>query len=396
MIIENIPYHLRNTITEVDCPIYFGLEGDACRPPGRLALGDTLMLLGVLRNHGRPVKLHLDPGPLRPLVEGHPMVAELAAPDPENGDAVRAVAVRRFGRTVSWYSDKVQRVKLPVLPVDRIRVNPIMGHSLHYKLPAMNDRPGLYVDPESAGGLGHLLTKGRPTLVVYPINPGRDDPFWTDEQWWAALLGQLSKSFALVAVGAPDYGGLTDLVDAALPSHDPASRLEDLATLIRRSAGFVGVDGGLSHLAAAVNRNLVTVWDAMTSYRHWAGSTGHHIVMSNPHGFRYPQSRRLDLEDFMRHFRRVNLAEAGGEDRVVELPVEGFKAKVREVFGSFANYAMLVQSRREVAEERGCVAAWMASPDHKSEFYRQSLNLALSALSGQAQPGANWVAPVMP
>jgi len=396
VIIEEIPHHLRNTVTHVDCPIYLGLDGDVCRPPAPLALGDTLMLLGLLRNHGRPVRLHLDPGPLAGLVQGHPMVAELAPPDTAAPAAVRQVAVRRFGRDVSWYSEVVQRVKFGVAPVDHIRLNPIVGHSLHHKLGSLNDRPGIFLDPARPAGLQHLLSRQKPTVVVYPINPSRSDPFWADHKWWAALLANLRPSFALVALGAPDYGEITDLVDCAVPSDAPDSRLEDLAALIKSAAGFVGVDGGLSHLAAAVNTNLVTVWDAMTSFRHWAGGIGHHIVMSNPHGFRYPQSRRLDLDDLKKHFRRVKIPDGRGGHRLVELPQEGFKDACREIFGSVAQYAMSVQALREVREERGCVAAWMNNPAQKELFYSQSLGLAYKALAGQAPRGANWVAPVTP
>lgn len=396
MIVEEIPHHLRNTITHVDCPIYLGLDGDVCRPPKGLAIGDTLMLLGLLRNHGRAVKLHLDPGPLRPLVQAHPMVSELALPSNQLPDEVRRVAVRRFGRDLSWYSDQVQRINFPVQPLDRIRVNPILGHSICYKLESHNDRPGGFVLPDQPPALAALLAKNKPTVVLYPINPGRKEPFWADLNWWRGLMQILAKDFALVLVGAPDYGDLASMADAVLPSDDPASRLEDITALIAKAHGFVGVDGGISHLATAVNDRMVIVWDAMTSFRHWASAHSHHIVMSNPHGFRYPQSRRLDLDDMKRHFRSLEIPDGKGNTKRVELPEEGFRQAAKKVFGSLNQYAMTVQALREVNEERGCVQGWMASPQLKDHFYRQSLGLARAALLDQAPPGANWIAQVSP
>jgi len=399
VLVKDIPYHLRNTVERLSVPIYIDLQEDACIPPaGRLALGDTLMVLGIIRNQGRPVRLHLEPPEgLRELVEGHPLVAELAPPAPErNRLDVRALPVGRSGRKVTWVSTTIHQIELPVLPVDQVRANPVLAHSLYYRLPRQDDRPSLHLALERPRLLAGLLGRGRPTLVVYPLNPGRGDSFWHEPGWWRRLLRELSRDFYLVAVGAPDYGELAEVVDAVLPMDDAASTLGELAALIGQAAGFLGRDGGLVHLAAAVQTNLVTVWDSMMAYRFWAGSTGHHLLMCNPYGFRYPQTCRLTRFDIKQGVRVVQVPTPEGGMREVELPREGYSQRVKELFGSWDQFIRVVLAQQEVEMEREAVAAWMGQEELRERVYQQSLAFAAAALRGQVPRGANWVVPVFP
>lgn len=393
MDIHQIPYHLRNTVEFQDCPIYIGLEEDRCRPPANLALGDTLMVLGLIRNQGRPLRLFLDPGPARELVESHPLVRELVLdPAADGGPVIQALPVARFGRAVTWVSAATLRLPQGVRPVDQLRANPILAHSLHYGLEISDDRPSVFVDPARPPRLAGLLSHNRPNLVVYPLHGGRADSLWQDQAWWASLLRRLRPDFHLVAVGAPDYGELTGEVDVCLPSDHPDSTLLDLAWLLGRAAGFVGREGGLAHLAAATNPRRVLIWDSMASYRFWAGSGGHHLLFCNPYTFRYPQTCRLDRGQLRAMLAKLT---AQAEDDPA-LAQAGWEERANALAGGEEQLTRMVLIWREVEEERRAMAAWREDPEQRRRIEAQSLDFAQRALRGGLAAGENWVAPVFP
>ena len=395
MLVKDIPHHLRNTIRYLDLPIYLELEANECRAPGALALGDTLMLLGLLRNHGRPVRLHME-SKFQDVLAGHPLVRELVSrPQKPMRIKVRSLPLGRSGRRFSWSSNTFHRLDLPVLPVDQIRGNPVLAHSLYYGLARTDDRPGLFLDPARPPALKGLLSREKPTLVVFPVNPGRGDSPWQDLGWWVELAGRLKKEFSLVAVGAEDYGDFARAADVCLAMSDPGSTIMDLAWLCQQAAGFVGRDGGPAHVASAMNQNVLTVWDSMASYRFWACRSGCHILLSNPYGFRYPQTHRLTLDDLKTHFQRVRLPRPDGDFVEVEMPREGYEQKAAELCGSFSNFTAMILGGLEAGEDRRGVEDWLNNPEVKRDFYDESLDFACRALTGKCRPGENWVAPIL-
>ncbi len=396
MSIHDIPYHLRNTVEFLEAPVFMDLEGDYLRLPGRLAIGDTLMVLGFLRNLGRPLRLCLGPGAGQELVEAHPLVREVLPPEPIERFGLTGLPVGRFGRGATWTTSLNHRIALPVLPVDQVRANPIRVHSHYYGLDNQDDRPSVFVDPDRPPQLRDLISRRRPVIVVYPLNPGRDDCFWQDPAWWMRLLAELRRDFTLIAVGAPDYSELAGAVDHALKSDDPASTLPDLAWLMSRAQGFAGRDGGLAHLAGAVNHRRLIVWDSMASYRYWAGGPGHHLLLSNPYVFRYPQTARLSFSALRQQYRAVSLPDGQGGMREELLTPENWDQRVSELFGSPGNLLRTVLAQRELEEERAAVAAWMGSPEMKARFYEKSIAFAVKAMTGGLGEGENWVAPLMP
>jgi len=396
VLVSEIPWHLRNTVEHLDLPIYIELDGDQCHPPPRLALGDTLMVLGLLRNQGRPVRLFFDPAGARELVEAHPLVKELNPPRQAPGRLrVEQVPVARSGRLASWVSKTTHRLQLPVLPVDRVRANPILAHSLYYGLENRDDRPSVFLDPERPAALKGLLSRQRPTLAVFPFNPGRALNLWQDTEWWRRLLTDLGRDHALLGVGAADYQGLDDLLDQTLSLEDPASTLPDLAWLLSQAQGFLGRDGGLYHLAAAVTPKLTVVWDSMASYRYWAGGAGHHVLMSNPYAFRYPQTMRMNMADLLRAVRSVRLVAEDGSVQVKEIPPNAGERELTELFGGVEAFRQAAMTHLEVEEDRKGVRSWLDNPETKERFYEQSLSFAAAAARGSASAGANWVAPVL-
>lgn len=395
--IHGIPYHLRHTVAQIDLPVYVELSPTDCRPQPGLALGDTLMVLGLIRNQGRPLTLHLDPGAARELVEGHPLVKELVTPDgPPPGMQVQRLPVERSGRGASWVSRTVFRYGVPVCPVHEVRANPVLAHSLYHGLANLDDRPSVFVDPGRPPALAGLLSRQRPTLALYPFNPGRSDNYWQDHAWWRELCRRLRGSFALVALGGRDYGELAGEVDACLSMDDPASSLSDLAWLLERVAGFAGRDGGLSHLAAAVNPRVLVVWDSMASYRFWAGRTLCHVLMSNPYVFRYPQTARLDQQGLLAQVRAAHLADGQGGHVGEGQSDEELLRVIEESMGGLDTLARIWLSRLEAAEDRQGVQAWWSQPELRQRFDQESLGFAARALEGGESPGAAWVVPVFP
>lgn len=397
MLIEKIPYHLRNSIVSLELPLYIELTEDVCRPPDELALGDALMVLGLIRNQAKPVRLYFNPGAARELVEAHPLVKELLSPEKRPaGWELTAIPVGRSGRGQTWVSKMTHSYRVPVLPVDQIKANPVYAHSLYYGLRNVDDRASVFVDPARRPALKGFLSAKKPTIVVFPLNPGRGDFFWQDEAWWIALLRELGKDYHLVAVGAKDYGELTPEVDEVLAMDHPDSTLADLAWLMQNAHGFIGRDGGLAHLALAVNSRVTVVWDSMVSYRFWASHQACHIVMSNPYAMRYPQACRLFPEDLAENTHMVSLPGPEGRIREEKLNLKKDEARVIDLFGSVSGFARAVQAQREILAERQAVESWIKDPAKKREFYTQSLGVALAALKGRLEPGQGWVAPVLP
>lgn len=395
--IHEIPYHLRHTVQRLDLPVYIELSPGRCRPYPGLALGDTLMVLGLIRNQGRPITLHLDPGPARELVEGHPLVKELVSPSgPPPGIDVIHIPVKRSGRQAAWTSRLVYRLSIPVCPVHEVRANPVLAHSLHHGLANLDDRPSVFVDPARPPALKELLSRRKPTLILYPFNPGREDNFWQDSQWWIGLARAARERFSLVAVGARDYGELTGEVDACLTMDDPASTLADLAWLFGRAAAFAGRDGGPSHLAAAVNPRVLVVWDSMASYRFWAGRSLNHVLLSNPYIFRYPQTCWLSRTELMERVARMRPSEGAGGAPEVPWTEQEFESLAENTFGGMANLTSAVLALVEIEEERQGVRAWLEQTDIKQQYYIDSQAFALRSLLGEAPPGESWVAPVFP
>ena len=193
-----------------------------------------------MRNFGRPVRLHLQ-SKFQEVLTGHPLVRELVQnPQAPQRLKVKSLPMGRSGRSLSFSSNTFHRLDFPVLPVCQIRANPVLAHSLYYGLARTDDRPGLFLDPARPPALKGLLSRGKPTLVLFPKNPGRKDRVWGDLDWWLELIGRLKRDFALVAVGAEDYGELAGAADACLAMSDPSSTILDLAWLCQQAAGFAG------------------------------------------------------------------------------------------------------------------------------------------------------------
>jgi heptosyltransferase-1 len=93
----------------------------------------------------------------------------------------------------------------------------------------------------------------------------RDDKLWPETHWQA--LGQALAATGLRCVlpaGSARERERATRIAASIPGAEvaPPSSLTDLASLLAGTAGVVGVDTGLTHLAAALDRPVVALYVA--------------------------------------------------------------------------------------------------------------------------------------
>ncbi|MDP5238387.1 lipopolysaccharide heptosyltransferase I [Uliginosibacterium sp. 31-16] len=93
----------------------------------------------------------------------------------------------------------------------------------------------------------------------------RDDKLWPEEHWQA--LGGLLAAQGLRCVlpaGSPRERERATRIASTIPGAEvaPPSSLNALASLLAGAAGVVGVDTGLTHLAAALDRPVVALYVA--------------------------------------------------------------------------------------------------------------------------------------
>src|SRR5256885_15436459 len=88
----------------------------------------------------------------------------------------------------------------------------------------------------------------------------REDKLWPEERW--IELGRALGTRVVMPWGSDDERARAARVASALPQADVPRRmtLEQLARLFARSSAVVGVDTGLTHLAAAVGARTVGIY----------------------------------------------------------------------------------------------------------------------------------------
>ena len=121
-------------------------------------------------------------------------------------------------------------------------------------------RYGIYT-PQAALGAG---LQASPYCVLLTAT-SRDDKLWPEAHWQA--LGAALAADGLRCVlpaGKPRERERAARIAASIPGAEvaPPSSLNELATLLAGAAGVVGVDTGLTHLAAALDRPVVALYVA--------------------------------------------------------------------------------------------------------------------------------------
>jgi len=173
-----------------------------------------------------------------------------------------------------WVAD----VAIPLAPklhaVERSRI--VCAAALGYAVPAVL-RQGL------VGAVAGAAADARP-CVAFVHGTSRDDKCWPEANW--IELGQRLLATGLTIAlpqGGEEERARAERIAAALgPACTvwPAMALDALTDRLSRCAGVIGVDSGLSHIAVALDRPHVQIYNFETDWR------------TGPHGAAHQRSVR--------------------------------------------------------------------------------------------------------
>lgn len=104
-----------------------------------------------------------------------------------------------------------------------------------------------------------------PTYLVLLTASSRDDKLWPEERW--VEVGRALKIQGIASVlpaGTPSERARAMRIARAIDGSvvAPSMALGDIASLLAGAVGVIGVDTGLSHLAAAIGRPTVAIFTA--------------------------------------------------------------------------------------------------------------------------------------
>ncbi len=121
-------------------------------------------------------------------------------------------------------------------------------------LPQLHDAPKIFLP--SAIRTRRLPVPGRPYIVIH-ASSNENARDWTVEKW-ALLIAHLQRHFSYELV---EVGLFTAFNEPPHGVHDLCGKLSliELAEVIRRSSGFIGIDSGPAHLANASMRPSVVL-----------------------------------------------------------------------------------------------------------------------------------------
>lgn len=138
------------------------------------------------------------------------------------------------------------------------------GHNVENMLAAYGLRPrrlrgSLHLDAaEQRAALETLAHLPRPVICLSPhaeSAPPPDSP-WHLERW-RQLVERLDGRAGFFQVGFDDFGR------RPLPVFAPSATIRQMMALIWAADAYVGVDGGPSHIATALETPAVVLWDAV-------------------------------------------------------------------------------------------------------------------------------------
>lgn len=164
-----------------------------------------------------------------------------------------------------WVAHIALRIEPHVHAVQRSRQ--LCASALGYPLPA-SLRYGL--QPQDARSCGTAVHAPGDTVVLVH-GSSRDDKCWP-ESHWNALGGRLIAQGLSIALphGSDEERDRSERLARELGPQAEVWPHTDLGTLtdrLARSAGVVGVDSGLSHIASALDRPHVQIYNFDTAWR---------------------------------------------------------------------------------------------------------------------------------
>jgi heptosyltransferase III len=126
-----------------------------------------------------------------------------------------------------------------------------------------------------------------PVLALHP-GSGSERKNWPKEKWKELLRDLINRSsFRLLLVGGEAEGDLLRNLLNDLPRERVelagSLPLNDLASLLKGCAGFIGHDSGITHLAAAVGIPTLALW-SNTAVEVWRPQGEHVVILKEVRG----------------------------------------------------------------------------------------------------------------
>jgi heptosyltransferase-1 len=177
-----------------------------------------------------------------------------------------------------WVADVALRMDTRVHAVMRSRE--LCARALGYDLPKAI-RYGLSARPVPGGATG-------PAVVALVHGTSRDDKCWPESHWVELGHRLVREGYALALPHGSDEERERSerLAHACGPAAQvwPRMGLDALCDRLAACAGVIGVDSGLSHLAVALDRPHVQIYNFDTAWRTGPlGSERQQAVFAQPH-----------------------------------------------------------------------------------------------------------------
>ena len=389
MLIKEIPYHLRHTITHIEAPVFLEPVEDGWRSGVELDLQFALWLLGCLENQGRPGCVYAA-GEYGELLAAHRMVKRVAPPSAAPG-TISAGVVRPRPTHSFLLSNLYYKKKLPVLPLEQVKASPAEANLGYHGLPLQKDRPAFpraLIKPNLAD---EVLIPGKSCSVLFPWGFHGGVERWWDPVWWNTLALRLKKNGPVIVLGPPELRGAigqADRFQALEPPGFGLSYLGELAGLLAGAGILAGRRGSLGCLASALGERVLLVWDSLLAYRYWASPDAGHVVLANPYALRYPQALRQDEGRLWSEYLDVE-----GKDPASAGTSSPKAGPERERFDGFR------RNRRQAElamEELRNLQDWLGKKELRELFYAQSLDYAAERLLRGGPAAGAWITPVAP
>ena len=160
----------------------------------------------------------------------------------------------------SFYNQSVQ-VPTQCHAVDRSRW--VMCSALDWSLIGRGDAPKFYPSEFIASIPKSSVAGLRPPYVLCFHSTAREAKRWSNDNWIALGKDLSARGFQVVFPwGSPSEKAISELLAAQIPNAlvPPAFSIEEAFSVISGAALTVGVDTGLTHLAAVLDRPTVEIY----------------------------------------------------------------------------------------------------------------------------------------
>ncbi len=252
-------------------PIIIHLDGNAIGliNADQFALGDNLMVTGLLRNLDRPDMEVYSPFP--DLFANLPLVGKVRTANIPLPDEDRYKISRDLTRRVIVFPEDIQQAVFEVdnaaeRPLSDMVLNFIEALSIYYHAPRGDDRPWLILTDEEKRLGADILSAAKPNLILAPYKEGDQTiGYALEDDFWGPLVEVFAKYFHVIQLGSDRA---VPGVDQFIPHRLP---VRQLLAVLDGARAFIGLDGGLSHLMRALEAGkwIITIYPHFTAFSAW-------------------------------------------------------------------------------------------------------------------------------